>query len=441
MTELDDDDIRRLELALEEALASQRTSSARQVIPTMPTNNMEVEQIISVDGSHIEIESKEKALETELKERDSVTIIGITENTCSIGINLEEIGESGIIDSIDLVNGKPQYHVNMINSGEQWTVAPCDLIKNDDSTKIKLEESLNKDIEDAKRIVKDTFEDRVVINETSTILDFIIHFPEINITNTIGHKHKIIDLYIVFEFNKKLSLGTIVPARRRFRGYRTTQTVSEYQKSYFHSHLPSNRLIGREVPIAEFCLGTAQPLGESWAKLMYKFDANVFMSCCWQLEPFLSWESLEGGPYVRIEHIKDIGNYRALTDRDIELYDGFHNYIWKDYDRLEYEIKQDCGVNILKPTYKSMENLLFRVGKSDTWFLYKNEANTYFKKNASADPFDLESAIRTLPSRVYNGQSVQCKILSNFATERELEKVIHPKLIENTAAYLTNLIN
>lgn len=84
---------------------------------------------------------------------------------------------------------------------------------------------------------------------------FIIHYPEITITNG-RHKHILYDLYVkvVFtaeRYNKenKFSIYDIF-------GMRSSRTLEEIESKYVHSHLP-----GRvENCFSRFCIGTGQPI-------------------------------------------------------------------------------------------------------------------------------------------------------------------------------------
>ena len=73
----------------------------------------------------------------------------------------------------------------------------------------------------------------------------LIHYPEITITNSMEHKHKIQDLFIILNFRNGIMHGNI-------RGFRTTYSFKEFSIGYKHSHLSQTLDING---IRNFCLG------------------------------------------------------------------------------------------------------------------------------------------------------------------------------------------
>ncbi len=150
----------------------------------------------------------------------------------------------------------------------------------------------SKDIND---IVLDVFpEDRVdfvEINENSCKVT--LYFPDIDITNTNETKHHIKDLYVRMELNYNGDTGYHVA----LTGKRGQISLKEYKSDlYGHSHL--NGCWG----YGNFCLGNSD----------FSSVVNQLMASCRQedwymlflsLENYLKWESLEGGPYRKIEQL------------------------------------------------------------------------------------------------------------------------------------------
>ena len=149
---------------------------------------------------------------------------------------------------------------------------------------------------------KDYFgENRVdIIETTNTGTSVYIWFPKETISNSKGQKHTIYDLYIKVEFidSKFVDMKTI----------RTSFTLAELSSGYSHSHSPSESYV-QDATICKYteerscCLGTG-PLGQLMGDYI---DSNILMSLCIYIEKWVRWESLEGGPYVRMEQIGNIG--------------------------------------------------------------------------------------------------------------------------------------
>ena len=150
---------------------------------------------------------------------------------------------------------------------------------------------------------KDYFgENRVDIIETTNTETYVyIWFPKETISNSKGQKHTIYDLYIKINFvnSRFVDMRTI----------RTSFTLAELHSGYSHSHSPSRPYVHTGASICTYtgerscCLGTG-PLGQLMCDYI---DSNILMSLCIYIEKWVRWESLEGGPYIRMEQIGNIG--------------------------------------------------------------------------------------------------------------------------------------
>ena len=128
-----------------------------------------------------------------------------------------------------------------------------------------------------------------------------IHFPLINISNSLEQRHTIKDMYVKIEIN-----------RVYIYGWRKTLSYKEYKSSYSHSHTPFDT-----GSFCKFCLGSSVFNSLVMDVMVCKSRANWEMLLL-SIENYLSWESLEGGPYRRIS---DIGNTSCLSS--FELCEAF----------------------------------------------------------------------------------------------------------------------
>ena len=150
---------------------------------------------------------------------------------------------------------------------------------------------------------KDYFgENRVdIIETTNTGTSVYIWFPKETISNSKGQKHTIYDLYIKINFvnSRFVDMHTI----------RTSFTLAELHSGYSHSHSPAEPYVHKYATICTYtearscCLGTG-PLGQLMGDYI---DSNILMSLCIYIEKWVRWESLEGGPYILMEQIGNIG--------------------------------------------------------------------------------------------------------------------------------------
>lgn len=143
-------------------------------------------------------------------------------------------------------------------------------------------------------------------------IHIFIKFPDVTIKNSIEMEHYLGDIFV--------RLGGYHDARFKFRiesnlyGMRGTFAPLDRVLKWSHSHLAkSNDSQG----FSSFCIGGDNHMfsgnyygdyrtsntGQVWETTPLEFE-SILLS----IEDFLSWESLEGGPYNRMEDIKLHGN-------------------------------------------------------------------------------------------------------------------------------------
>jgi hypothetical protein len=170
-------------------------------------------------------------------------------------------------------------------------------------------------------------EERVYTKEIDGYTFLYIHFPEIIITNSKDQKHLIRDLYIEYNIRVrkenfdnsgyKLSLG--------FSGKRTSLSLKEHESSYRHSHLTTgNNHFGG------FCLGSSD-YSLLLQSLQIEPTEDNWMLILLGLENYLSWESLEGGPYITLDNLKYNNSVSsgALIDEVKKLAGGIPTPCWE----------------------------------------------------------------------------------------------------------------
>lgn len=160
-------------------------------------------------------------------------------------------------------------------------------------------------------IAKEVFgEERVFFTDEANVI--VIHFPELRITNSKKQSHDIKDLFVKFKFrwinnddgddDSVLFVG--------MTGTRSTFTFAEYYSGYCHSHLP-----GTCSGWGIFCTGSSA-FQIIRSNLQLSASVDDFYMLFYSLEKYLTWESLEGGPHIRMESIRYGGSVstEALQD-------------------------------------------------------------------------------------------------------------------------------
>lgn len=129
-------------------------------------------------------------------------------------------------------------------------------------------------------------------------LHVVIHFPKLTLTNRDNKYHTIKDLFVKFSINIYHKIDIL-------QGTRTTFHPIEYQKRYRHSHLPANH----GLEFSSFCLGSDAPI--SFTKILLEEEltksnttwTDTFLFFLNQIKAYVVYESLEGGPYIKISSL------------------------------------------------------------------------------------------------------------------------------------------
>jgi hypothetical protein len=152
--------------------------------------------------------------------------------------------------------------------------------------------------------------------------DYImILYPELTIENSHGKKHKIKDLYVKLLLH---SNGYI----HRIDGFRGKISTIEFECGYSHSHL-SRQLFDN---FKSFCLGEDTPMSSMMGKFFLDEDeALLFLAL---LDSYLIWESLEGGPYIRMEEVKNYTSQNGQGRVRLSIRKKNLNNFLKKYDNV-----------------------------------------------------------------------------------------------------------
>jgi len=139
--------------------------------------------------------------------------------------------------------------------------------------------------------------------------DVIILFPEVTLTNGVrGVSYKIKDLYVKLEYDEDFVL------KKSMQGRRGILSVTDYSCGYRHSHLPSSGM-----GWTNFCLGASELSAittdlSSPREIQGDFSIIQFELHMYQIDAYVKWESLGGGPHFRIRTIRIPGETRHILE-------------------------------------------------------------------------------------------------------------------------------
>jgi hypothetical protein len=171
------------------------------------------------------------------------------------------------------------------------------------------------------------------------VITTVVKYPEIHITNSHNNHYTIYDLHVKIKFyNSDLRVTSSL------FGLATSGTLQSINNHYIHSHLPAKQF---GFSYQSFCLGgteiteTIGHLGKGEKPLEVR--KGMIEALFFQLEDFVSWESLEGGPHYRIRSIPEYSPSLNLErPRDLsntEIKNLFNLYITsKEFENAKDKI-------------------------------------------------------------------------------------------------------
>jgi hypothetical protein len=167
-------------------------------------------------------------------------------------------------------------------------------IKEESKPKVK---SFDEITEEIFNITKEVYsEDRVMYEEKEKLIT--IHFPEVIITSSAGKKTQILkDIFIRLSFVSRS--GKVKLYLVEFM--RTTFTYAQIKAGYSHSHVSG----GINAWSTSVCQGNT-PLKKAYSLLNMEYTEKDYTDFLYLLNNWMEWESVEGGPYRKMEDVKDV---------------------------------------------------------------------------------------------------------------------------------------
>jgi len=150
--------------------------------------------------------------------------------------------------------------------------------------------------------------ERNTMNGQADRLAILLKWDFINMFNRHDNKHDIKDMYVALPITQSSFSDTI-------HGFRGKLSSAEHRSGYAHSHLWSG-----QFGINPFCTGS-DGINDLWADLKMSNMRDEDFEIKWegfihQMEAFISYESIEGTPYIRFNNISS-GSTRGMTSSAI----------------------------------------------------------------------------------------------------------------------------
>lgn len=269
----------------------------------------------------------------------------------------------------------------------------------------------------------------------------IIRFPEITVTNS--NKAKVVMNDFFYAIQLAMSGSEIIIERTM--GERMTYSYLHAVSSYKFSHLSGGGDLTTNPRFCHFCYGDGDiPLLVTKFNNVAPRDMGIFRLFLFNIESYLSWESLEGGPYIRISQIHN----------QINLYDSscMNDGTRKVYiERLMRHISElDSNIVIKNGIYLISDDSVFNdsiVKIISSHFSSNDQKRLLFRKGVDGNLYQINSQSRRIMSLSTHPYIFQQReyyyTISNTSEEVEKSEIfyINPEFkthVKSTIEYQLN---
>lgn len=263
--------------------------------------------------------------------------------------------------------------------------------------------------------------------------NLIIHFPLLTIRNAKGESWVIKDYYVLLDFNYRMGLNAI-------KGFRATKSPIEFklQYTFSHSQKSNSSLVG-------FCFGST-PLDELVAELKLDAYDPIRLSLLFQqLEDYLSWESIDGGPHCSISkllHPETTSSAPSISTTQFQL---ILDQVLYNCDKFATTI--DVGGQVHIPTSRELIEVVTQYTPQNLRFP-RNEVTGLSIYSNTVSIVDIEQVNKEVARGYqfkFKGKPVHLVVESDNALNEEetkkVEKVADSRIIDQVRLKAATIIN
>ena len=198
-------------------------------------------------------------------------------------------------------------------------------------------------------------------------IELYLHYPEIIVKNSKNQTQTIKDVFVKLYFQitdgRYSSIKGI--SMRQISFMRSTYTLKEYNANYLHSHVSTGKeQILRMHFTTSVCMGNSTPFSTMYTFLHdpEEFNIDALEQFILSIELYLSWESLEGGPYNGMYHLD--GNRNRISNVSSYLNDNQVKTLMEhsDFKKSTEELlkllkgKYELSIDVLNGYYEASLN-------------------------------------------------------------------------------------
>jgi hypothetical protein len=277
---------------------------------------------------------------------------------------------------------------------------------------------------------------------------FKVLYPKFTITNSRGRSHEIRDLFVYHSF--QFSNGSVHPYE--LEGGRFSKTDLEILSSYQQSHLGSHASwADNPFYCSRFCVGGDTDVSRMLAEFEMEMDIDRYELFLFCVDSMITWESLEGVPYIKMESIEN-ANSKMVTLSDPGCEMTIVNKIMDDKIPLDVDFYVSDGIYRIHPNLRASDFIKkivlaryqFNVAKNILVSRVPNTYNKFQQMKVEGEVAQRMNKITVPDYTIFRGKKVYPKIIREDARKQAPtsieDYIVYPKFLENVITKLESRI-
>ena len=276
---------------------------------------------------------------------------------------------------------------------------------------------------------------------------FRVIYPEVTVRNSRGQTTDIKDLVVLHQFvwdDESKNLNPI-----RIEGTRLSLGVMEILSGYYHSHLPSRgRSYFEDVGLVKnpFCVGNTD-LSMMEGEFEVEMDYDRYELYLYLIDSYVTWESLEGTPYISLTKITD-ANKSTINNFKEKIADTLVSKILDDKVPIEVDFYLAADRFQIKRNKKASDFIRTQVVKylsepqqSEILCIYHHALKEFFGRGKGEEVTPIKMPVtynregeEESPYMIFRGEKRTPKIIR---TDKRVNKIlpvedhiIYPKFLD-----------
>lgn len=282
-------------------------------------------------------------------------------------------------------------------------------------------------------------------------LYFKVLYPDFVITNSAGHSHRIIDLFVVHQVAYSTRDEGHIYTKHPMGG-RFSKTKFEIASAYQQSHLPGY-VDWPKIPFdcTTFCVGGDTDVNRMISEFEVEMDWDRYELYLFCVDSMVTWESLEGVPYRKMADIKN-----ALSNKVTSANQNYVNTviskIQNDKIPLDLDFYVEKGLYRIRPNEKANEFVKNIVLQCFTFNMYKtilvsrvpNTFSEFLQMRVEGQSEEHFEVTAKQDYTIFRGQKVFAKMIKEDKRNAPVlsleEYIVYPNFLKDVLSQLESRI-